>query len=137
MKPTLKQRHAVYHLVRMAVAKGKLIRPNRCERCDCKPVLTSNGRSKIHAHHDDYAKPLKVKWLCASCHRTETPHLNGCGTPNYGEKNGKSKLTLKQVEAIRRADRPYGSAVQLAKKYGVGVGIIFRIRNRENWVGPK
>lgn len=41
--------------------KQKIIeRPNNCEKCmkECKP----------DAHHEDYLKPLDVKWLCKVCH---------------------------------------------------------------------
>lgn len=26
------------------------------------------GSEKSNAHHDDYAKPFSVRWLCARCH---------------------------------------------------------------------
>ena len=32
----------------------------KCEIC---------GKEKTHAHHDDYDKPLNVRWLCAEHHR--------------------------------------------------------------------
>ncbi len=42
------------------IANRKLDRPKKCEVCGvkCKP----------DAHHDDYAKPFSVRWLCRSCH---------------------------------------------------------------------
>jgi len=41
-----------------AVKTGKLIR-QPCEKC---------GAEKTDAHHDDYAKPLQVRWLCRGHH---------------------------------------------------------------------
>lgn len=43
---------------RKAIARGELIR-EPCEIC---------GAEKADAHHDDYNKPLEVRWLCRSCH---------------------------------------------------------------------
>lgn len=47
-------------LVRQAILHGKLkIMP--CEVC---------GKIEhVHAHHEDYSKPLEVRWLCRSHHR--------------------------------------------------------------------
>jgi len=47
--------HAVY-----ARISGRLVRPAACEECgaSCTP----------NAHHDDYSKPLAVRWLCTKCH---------------------------------------------------------------------
>lgn len=47
-----------------AIQNGKLVRPDRCESCKRK-------RKHIEAHHDDYAKPLDVRWLCRKCHGKE------------------------------------------------------------------
>lgn len=43
-----------------AVRSGKLIRPEHCSAC--------NKKCKPEAHHDDYEKPLEVRWLCRACH---------------------------------------------------------------------
>lgn len=43
-----------------AVRSGKLTRPDACEECG------TPGR--VEAHHEDYSEPLKVRWLCRSCH---------------------------------------------------------------------
>jgi hypothetical protein len=46
--------------VKEALRTGRLARPDRCEDC---------GRACIpHGHHDDYEKPLQVRWLCNACH---------------------------------------------------------------------
>jgi hypothetical protein len=46
--------------VKKAINNKTLIRPSICSEChvSCIP----------HGHHDDYSKPLKVKWLCQKCH---------------------------------------------------------------------
>jgi ribosomal protein S27AE len=44
--------------VAAAVAAGKLVR-QPCEVC---------GATVAQAHHDDYDKPLEVRWLCKPCH---------------------------------------------------------------------
>jgi ribosomal protein S27AE len=45
--------------VHRAVAAGRLIR-QPCEQC---------GDVPSEAHHDDYTRPLDVRWLCSSCHK--------------------------------------------------------------------
>jgi len=54
-----------------AVRAGKVIRPTNCSKC---------GKiQKITAHHDDYSKPLQVRWLCLECHGKQTVIDNGIG----------------------------------------------------------
>jgi hypothetical protein len=45
--------------VKIAIRNGTLIR-KPCEVC---------GKIKVDAHHDDYSKPLEVRWLCRSHHK--------------------------------------------------------------------
>lgn len=47
-------------ILRRAVKRGEMVRPDRCEQC--------GEQRKTQAHHDDYSKPLLVKWLCSVCH---------------------------------------------------------------------
>ncbi len=47
-----------------AVRSGRLTR-KPCEACGC---------PETHGHHDDYLKPLEVRWLCVKCHAKE--HAN-------------------------------------------------------------
>lgn len=44
-----------------AIASGQIIRPKTCEDCE--------QEKRLDGHHDDYSKPLEVKWLCRSCHQ--------------------------------------------------------------------
>lgn len=56
--------------VRNALRSGRLIKVNSCQTC------AKNGRT--HAHHDDYAFPLSIRWLCPKCH-SEWHKENGEG----------------------------------------------------------
>ncbi len=49
-----------------AVTRG-ILSPQPCEKCGESPVL-HDGRRGVQAHHDDYSKPLEVRWLCVACH---------------------------------------------------------------------
>ena len=42
------------------VHSGKILKPERCEVC--------GNKGKLEAHHEDYSRPLDVKWVCKSCH---------------------------------------------------------------------
>lgn len=46
--------------LRKAVTEGLVIKPQNCEQCGLS--------KKLIGHHDDYNKPLKVRWLCYPCH---------------------------------------------------------------------
>jgi len=48
------------NMVNNAIREGKLF-PEPCEVC--------GGGRRTEAHHDDYAKPLNVRWLCAAHHK--------------------------------------------------------------------
>jgi hypothetical protein len=52
------QKRAANQAVSNAVRDGRLVR-QPCEVC---------GAEKAEAHHDDYSKPLDVRWLCRKHH---------------------------------------------------------------------
>ena len=52
------QKRAAHVIVGNAIRDGELVK-KRCEVC---------GAEKVDAHHDDYSKPLDVRWLCRKHH---------------------------------------------------------------------
>ena len=53
-------------VVEKAVTKGILI-PQPCEVCGSSGRM-KDGRRDVQAHHDDYNRPLSVRWLCQKHH---------------------------------------------------------------------
>jgi transposase-like protein len=43
------------------IRDGKLFPASACSVC--------GSTSNIEGHHDDYTKPLDIRWLCISCHK--------------------------------------------------------------------
>jgi transposase-like protein len=72
-----------HNKVEKAIARGELVRPATCEACAGPGTPYRDGRSPIQAHHDDYNKPLDVRWLCQPCHHEW--HKNNEPIPLAGE----------------------------------------------------
>jgi hypothetical protein len=122
-----------YCKVRSALKNGVLVRPDTCSRCGGSPVRATDGRATIHAHHHDYNKPLDVEWMCAKCHREETPLPAVMGAPNYGEKNGFSKLTAVEVLSARRLRNQGWIYRDIAERFGVNKTTVMRACKGEQW----
>lgn len=69
------ERKRVYHLnytgkpetrvkLRVRAICVHAIRSGRLQRLPCEGC----GEVKSEAHHDDYSKPVDVRWLCRKCH---------------------------------------------------------------------
>lgn len=56
-----------HNAVARAVKSGKLERMP-CQMC--------GKTEKVHAHHDDYSKPLEVMWLCVVHHKARHAFLD-------------------------------------------------------------
>lgn len=72
-------------IARKAFKCGKLKRKD-CERC---------GDPNSQMHHDDYSKPLVVRWFCRQCH-----------------------LILHALRARQEADKGYGFTTEYLRKLG-------------------
>ncbi len=63
-----------YNEMEKATRRGELT-PEPCEVC---------GAEKVDAHHDDYLKPLEIRWLCRKHHRLHhAKHPTGLKWPTY------------------------------------------------------
>jgi hypothetical protein len=58
-----------HNMVDYHLKTGNLVKQS-CEIC--------GEQSSVHAHHDDYDKPLNVRWLCAA-HHCQWHKVNGEG----------------------------------------------------------
>jgi len=61
------EHHKARRKVRTEIEAGRMHR-KACEVC---------GELKTHAHHDDYSKPLDVRWLCPKHHREHHAKATG------------------------------------------------------------
>jgi len=105
------QNHAVY-LVNKAVTAGDLVR-QPCEVCGAEPA---------DGHHDDYAKPLEVRWLCRAHHRQHHARTNPSHARRYKDRalteSLRVRLSKEQLEQLQqiaeRDDRSVGAVARRA-----------------------
>ena len=60
-----RQRHPDRAAARTAVARA--LRSGQLQRKPCEEC----GAVKAQAHHEDYSRPLDVRWMCRACHMIE------------------------------------------------------------------
>lgn len=112
----------VYYEVRKALADGRLIRAELCERC----AQPSSGRRPLQAHHPrGYETPheLDVEWLCAGCHhevhceprrmQITTPEQRHAQAVRAGNAT-KARRTVAQWQAMGRAGGARGGPARWA-----------------------
>jgi len=59
---TLSKARSAQSLLRYHVLAGNIVRPTTCEECGA-------TNRQIEGAHFNYDEPLRVRWLCVSCHR--------------------------------------------------------------------
>lgn len=77
VRRTITKARSAQSLLRYHVQTGNIMRPDRCEECGALGC-------RIEGAHFDYDEPLRVRWLCRSCHvRWDKRHPKG-GTIRLG-----------------------------------------------------
>jgi hypothetical protein len=85
------EKHAAHRMMTSAIRKGELVR-GACEVC---------GEIKTDGHHDDYSKPLDVRWLCRK-HHIEAHHGRFGALPV--DTNNPSSRKGSGVESLRSSE---------------------------------
>lgn len=62
VRRTVTKARSAQSLLRYHVQAGNIIRPSACEECGA-------ADRRIEGAHFNYDEPLRVRWLCVSCHR--------------------------------------------------------------------
>lgn len=62
------ERKAAHTILGNRLRSGEITKPDRCGEC--------GKKTRIHGHHDDYSKPLDVKWVCGKCHKNIHANIN-------------------------------------------------------------
>lgn len=73
------EKHAAHLAMTAAIRRGELVR-QPCEVC---------GNPKTDGHHDDYSKPLDVRWLCRVHHLEH--HKSGTQAPPVDTRKDRHK----------------------------------------------
>lgn len=93
-------------LVARAKRRGELV-PQPCEVC---------GDPKVDGHHDDYNKPLKVRWLCRMHHMwlhrygSERPEAPEPQVPAWSRLGAELEDTREDARLRREKTKARGAA---------------------------
>jgi hypothetical protein len=97
---TYEQKMAAQRAVAAAVRRGELTRPLNCEQCG------QTSPRPLDGHHDDYSKPLSVRWLCHRCHKQHHGRLTR-------ERNAGMAMAPPMVAVIARLPRDLDREIEL------------------------
>lgn len=127
--------HRAHVIVATAVKRGHLA-PLPCEMCGTQPT---------HAHHDDYNRPLDVRWLCPRCHkavhgraarpwpdarRSHGPYKYRPRSSRPGWRPPAPPRKSLHAEEARRMRAGGSTYRQIARRFGITQGTAYK------WVNP-
>ncbi len=126
MNNSSKQQSSARNIIRHAVRMGIVSKPDKCQSCGEAERYGADGRSLLHAHHEDHSKPVDIIWLCVPCHRNVTPIPRG-------ERNGTAVLRDDLVIAARLLRKNGFSIQAIADLYGMSRPGLSHAVNGTNW----
>lgn len=112
------ERRMARQKVKDAIKCGKLIRGN-CEKC---------GSLKACAHHEDYSKPLDVRWFCHKCHAKEHKVIRDSAL-NNPHRDGTLIQSVSKMEV--------GDTIYVKNKKSIAVSCFYILRKKFNEVEKK
>lgn len=92
-------KHKARKQAQRAHRRGLLRAPDVCESC--------KGEGPLHKHHDDYSKPLEIRWLCVKCHRVT--HRR----PGKSKVETEARANVKKLRAIPGMEKIADSLTRL------------------------
>ena len=115
-----------HSLVSKAIQVGELQRAALCENC---------GQERYtHAHHDDYSKPLEVRWFCCSCHRRL--HTHSKSNKSAPDLDRGDRMYIQYNNAITHFLEGHANAneKQILKYLDVTPGVLKKVLAKREWV---
>lgn len=112
------------------VRRGKIV-PQPCEDCGSMPT---------EAHHDDYSKPLQVRWKCRQCHRAhhkaEALHVEPRSLSalevvevkqrNFQMRTRRKDITPEEIEIMRKMEANGESRKAICLAIGCSPSVVTR-----------
>lgn len=135
-------RHPAKRLAHSRVNQAKragLLTPQPCSEC---------GGTAVEAHHDDYARPLDVRWLCKACHEIQhhgpvdsRPKKQSTQPEYYRARRARLRaakpavLTKKQrhAEEAKLLRQQGASYSQIAMQYGISKATAYKWVNNPSY----
>lgn len=115
-------KHQAQDISKRAIHTGRLV-AGPCEiGVDC--------LGEVQGHHDDYAKPLTVRWLCRRHHQQwHAEHGEGAnaGNPRVPAKKRPRKVTDDDIRVMRGLRSRGVTAKVIAERFGVSLSLVYTL----------
>ena len=120
-----------------AVRSGKITR-QPCEACGVQPA---------HAHHDDYSKPLDVRWLCHKhhelhhhgpddqrpCRKDRGQYYRAYHQKTYVPRGRKTRAMLHDIAPMIEMRSSGMSFLEIGKRFNLSKSQVFKLLQNPNY----